>query len=116
MLDQVRNYEIQEVEKTKGEGERSSKGDKETDISLSEIGPRFVLSPIVVQESSFGGAIIYENKRFVSPNHVRADLRKAKAGRHNARAEHHEERKQKKAEIRQVHKRKNGLENRDVFA
>ncbi|KAL9034044.1 MAG: hypothetical protein Q9214_007227, partial [Letrouitia sp. 1 TL-2023] len=52
-----------------------------TKISLVEIGPRFVLTPVMVQESSFGGPIIYENKEYVSPNQVRADLRLAKAGR-----------------------------------
>jgi ribosome biogenesis protein BRX1 len=96
----IRNYEIREVEKVKGEGgdgdkeEDKSKGkkskgggDKDTDVSLVEIGPRFVLTPIIIQEGAFGGPIIYENKRFISPNQVRADLRRAKAGRHVARME-----------------------------
>jgi ribosome biogenesis protein BRX1 len=47
----------------------------------------FCLTPIVVQEGSFGGPIIYENKQFVSPNQVRSDLRKRKAVRSVARAE-----------------------------
>jgi ribosome biogenesis protein BRX1 len=59
----------------------------EFDVSLVEIGPRFVLTPIVIQESSFGGPIIYENKEFVSPNQVRSDLRKSKAGRFNRRTD-----------------------------
>jgi ribosome biogenesis protein BRX1 len=96
----IRNYEIREVEKVKGEAgdgdkeEDKSKGkkskgggDKDTDVSLVEIGPRFVLTPIIIQEGAFGGPIIYENKRFISPNQVRADLRRAKAGRHVARME-----------------------------
>lgn len=91
----VRNYQINEVEATKGQGEEdeeeSSKpkksGNKDTDINLVEIGPRFVLTPIVIQEGSFGGPIIYENKEFVSPNQIRADIRRTKASRHNARAE-----------------------------
>lgn len=62
-------------------------GKTEFDVSLVEIGPRFVLTPIVIQESSFGGPIIYENKEFVSPNQIRSDLRKAKAGRFNRRTE-----------------------------
>jgi ribosome biogenesis protein BRX1 len=57
------------------------------DVNLVEIGPRFVLTPIVIQESSFGGPIIYENKEFVSPNQIRSDLLKAKAGRFNTRTE-----------------------------
>ena len=106
----VRNYEVREVEKTKGEdkegeestnkGKKSSRsGDNETDVSLVEIGPRFVLTPIVIQEGSFGGPIIYENKRFISPNQVRSDLRKAKASRHNGRAEQKREGLGKKATL-----------------
>lgn len=92
----VRNYQINEVEasatKDGEEDEESSKsksrsGTKDTEINLVEIGPRFVLTPIVIQEGSFGGPIIYENREFVSPNQVRADLRRTKASRHNARAE-----------------------------
>ena len=44
----------------------------DTKISLVEIGPRFVLTPIVILESSFGGPVIYENKEFVSPNQIRS--------------------------------------------
>ncbi|KAK4101401.1 Brix-domain-containing protein [Parathielavia hyrcaniae] len=97
----VRNYEVREVEKVKGADDNdgddkstkgkskggSGSGDKDTDVSLVEIGPRFVLTPIIIQEGAFGGPIIYENKRFISPNQVRADLRKAKASRHVGRME-----------------------------
>ena len=41
----------------------------------------------VIQEGSFGGPIIYQNKQFVSPNQIRSDLRRAKAHRHDARSE-----------------------------
>lgn len=101
----VRNYQISEVEKTvKADGDEdeemadadakkskkkaaASRNSKDTDINLVEIGPRFVCTPIIIQEGSFGGPIIYENKQFVSPNQVRADMRRQKAGRHNVRAE-----------------------------
>jgi hypothetical protein len=46
------------VIKSKGKG-------KKTDgpqISLTEVGPRFVLTPIKIFEGSFNGATIYENK------------------------------------------------------
>ncbi|CEJ87873.1 Putative Brix domain-containing protein 2 [[Torrubiella] hemipterigena] len=82
----VRNYQIAEAEKSVVKG-ADEKMEKDSDLSLIEIGPRFVLTPIVIQEGSFGGPIIYENKEFVSPNQVRSDLRKAKALRHTARAE-----------------------------
>ncbi|KAI0121431.1 Brix-domain-containing protein [Hypoxylon sp. NC0597] len=107
----VRNYQINESEPSKanpGQDEdgkteansKSTKGrSKELDISMVEIGPRFVLSPIIIQEGSFGGPIIYENKEFVSPNQVRADLRRRSATKHNARAEQYVERLAKKGEL-----------------
>lgn len=110
----VRNYQINEVEKTvkaddedeemadsdKGKKKATSgRGNKDTDINLVEIGPRFVCTPIVIQEGSFGGPIIYENKQFVSPNQVRADLRRQKAGRHNVRAEQQSERLTRKDQL-----------------
>ncbi|CZR53644.1 brix domain-containing protein 2 [Phialocephala subalpina] len=107
----IRNYQINETEASKvtsadvEEGlkkkEKRDKtgGGKETEISLVEIGPRFVLTPIVIQEGSFGGPIIYENKEFVSPNQVRSEIRLKKAGRYNARAEQGIERLAKKGEL-----------------
>ncbi|MCJ1336467.1 Ribosome biogenesis protein brx1 [Bachmanniomyces sp. S44760] len=64
---------------------KSRKG--ETKLSLTEIGPRFVLTPIVILESSFGGPVIYENKEFVSPNQIRSEMRLGKAGRYARRSE-----------------------------
>ncbi|KZM19476.1 Ribosome biogenesis protein brx1 [Ascochyta rabiei] len=69
------------------------------DVSLVEIGPRFVLTPIVIQESSFGGPIIYENKEFVSPNQIRSDLLKAKAGRFNTRTEAQRDTRNRRADL-----------------
>ena len=106
----IRNYQISETEASKlsvKEGETDSasrakskneKG-KETEISLVEIGPRFVLTPIVIQEGSFGGPIIYENKEFVSPNQVRSELRLSKADRYNRRADQGTDRLAKKGEL-----------------
>ncbi len=34
------------------------------------VGPRFVLNPIKVFEGSFGGATLYENPRYITPNTV----------------------------------------------
>ncbi|KAI1780605.1 Brix-domain-containing protein [Hypoxylon cercidicola] len=105
----VRNYQIKETEPSKsisGQGEemevdpKPTKGrSKEPDVSLVEIGARFVLTPIIIQEGSFGGPILYENNQFVSPNQVRADLRKKKASKHNARAEQYVERLAKKGDL-----------------
>ncbi|OIW25823.1 Brix-domain-containing protein [Coniochaeta ligniaria NRRL 30616] len=124
----VRNYQISEVEKTEKAGEEEEKsskaksklGLKDTDINLVEIGPRFVLTPIIIQEGSFGGPIIYENRQFVSPNQVRSELRKSKAGRHNARAEKQLERVVKKGDLglRSSGPRKapDALDTKQVFA
>ena len=40
------------------------------DISLVEIGPRFVLNVIRIFEGSFRGATVYANPEFVSPTMV----------------------------------------------
>jgi ribosome biogenesis protein BRX1 len=126
----IRNYEIREIEKVKGEGgneedgesskgRKTKGGDKDTDISLVEIGPRFVLTPIVIQEGAFGGPIIYENKRFISPNQVRAELRKAKAGRHNARMEQKRDTLARRRNLGledRTKKESNALDTRELFA
>ena len=79
---------------------KTAKRDKsDTNISLTEIGPRFVLTPIVILESSFGGPVIYENKEFVSPNQIRSQLRISKAGRYTARSEQGIDQRAKKGEL-----------------
>ena len=99
----VRCYEIKETEVAKGgrvsdradglsdasEGDaaQSAESGGKTKVSLTEIGPRFVLTPIVILEGSFGGPVIYENKEFVSPNQVRADMRLRRSGKFARRSE-----------------------------
>ena len=78
---------------------KSSRMSGDTKISLVEIGPRFVLTPIVILESSFGGPVIYENKEFISPNKIRSELRLSKAGRYNRRNEQGLESQNKKGEL-----------------
>lgn len=92
----VRNYQINEEEQS---AIKSGEVKGNTELSLVEIGPRLVATPIVIQEGSFGGPIIYENKEFVSPNQVRADLRRNKASRHNARAEQIYERRARQSDL-----------------
>jgi ribosome biogenesis protein BRX1 len=60
-----------------------------------EIGPRFVLTPIIIFEGSFSGPVIYENKEFVSPNVVRSLKRKAEGSRYAGRKEAEREREQR---------------------
>ena len=91
----------------------------ETKISLVEIGPRFVLTPIVILESSFGGPVIYENKEFVSPNQIRSEIRQSKAGRYNRRAESGLENKAKRRDLglrTGSWKRKGELDDSVLFA
>ncbi|CAO1602196.1 MAG: hypothetical protein LQ349_006283 [Xanthoria aureola] len=126
----IRCFEIRETAVSKAESrtqpaEEMDKqivavGEKgETKINLVEIGPRFLLTPIVILESSFGGPVIYENKEFVSPNQIRSELRLSKAGRYNQRAEQQMERKAKKGDLglSTGKERPNGeLEDRVLFA
>lgn len=109
----IRCFEIAETAVSKGDpvenlatsesgAKAVSKPSRKTDdtkINLIEIGPRFVLTPIVILEGSFGGPVIYENKEFVSPNQIRSDLRMSKAGRYNRRSEQVLENKSKRGEL-----------------
>jgi len=52
------------------------------DMSLTEIGPRFVLNLIRIFDGSFGGATLYENPHYFSPNEHRRRLREQAAFRY----------------------------------
>ena len=105
----IRVYQVSETEASKAnksdeqgnaQTESTSKSNRgESSISLIEIGPRFVLTPIVMLEGSFGGPVLYENREFVSPNQIRAELRRGKAGKYNRRAEGTLERKVKRRDL-----------------
>ena len=77
----IRIYEIREGETEK---EASTKGSR-TGITLVEVGPRMVLTPILVLEGSFGGPVIYENKQYVSPNQLRSEVIAKKASKYAER-------------------------------
>ncbi|KAK5779117.1 ribosome biogenesis protein BRX1 PWA37_003969 [Arxiozyma heterogenica] len=89
----VRTYEIKNAARNKTEYEEGQE-----DFSLVEIGPRFVMTTILILEGSFGGPKIYENKQYVSPNVVRAQLRHQAAEEAKNRAEAAIQRKLKKRE------------------
>jgi len=128
----IRCYEVKETEPGKqkpaadsekiGADETAKKTKKgETELNLVEIGPRFVLTPIVILESSFGGPVIYENREFVSPNQIRAELRMARAGKYNRRSEQGIERKSKRGDLglsthRGRKKEKDVLDDKVLFA
>ncbi|KAF3931792.1 hypothetical protein ABW19_dt0206683 [Dactylella cylindrospora] len=95
----IRCYQICEAEVGKGpvenggveaetvvvDKDKKKKSKSQTEVSLLEIGPRLVLTPIIIQEGSFGGPIIYENKEYVSPNVLRAEYKKKRAQKFNVR-------------------------------
>ncbi|KAL4949656.1 Brix domain-containing protein [Aspergillus filifer] len=102
----IRVYEIRESEggnkKKDGEEEAGKPAHNPKDgpeISLVEIGPRFVLTPIVILEGSFGGPVIYENKEYVSPNQVRHDIRVSKAAKYAKRRDVQTERLSKRSNL-----------------
>ena len=104
----IRCYQINETEAARGqpdpEGEDDSfsaaaDGKGQIKLNLVEIGPRFVMTPIVILEGSFGGPVIYENREFVSPNQIRADLRHRRAGKHHRRDDQEVERSLKRGEL-----------------
>ncbi|MCO5596143.1 hypothetical protein L7F22_050203 [Adiantum nelumboides] len=73
-----RHYQI--IEKGSAAAEKASsangsnkKGSSTEDQkpTLVEIGPRMVLTPIRIFEGSFGGATVYENPEYISPNMTR---------------------------------------------
>ncbi|KAK4934247.1 Ribosome biogenesis protein brx1 [Elasticomyces elasticus] len=87
----IRTYEIRE-----GEKEAAQKGvngvDASSNVKLVEIGPRLVLTPIVILEGSFGGPVIFENKLYVSPNLVRREIRLKKGTKYAQRTVDKEDR------------------------
>ncbi|AMD22851.1 HHR082Cp [Eremothecium sinecaudum] len=94
----IRNYEISHSARNNDEYE--DKTDEE-DLSLVEIGPRLVMTPILILEGSLGGPKIYENKQYVSPNLVRSQLKQQAAKEAKARAD--------AAVARKIRKRENVL-------
>lgn len=90
----IRNYQINETLDVK---ENDNDDDVDVDqLNLVEIGPRLVLTLITVLEGSFGGPKIYENKQYVSPNFVRAQLKQQAADQAKSRSQAALERRIKK--------------------
>ncbi len=55
------------------------------EANLVEVGPRFCLQPIKVFAGSFGGATLYENPAYVSPNALRSLLKQRAAGKYGSK-------------------------------
>lgn len=75
--------------------------DKENsqDISLVEIGPRFVMTIVRIFEGSFGGRVLYNNEKYVSPNTVRSNQRYESGNRYTDRVKAAQDRKLRHVEL-----------------
>lgn len=71
VVDEKKDVGAKKQESKKRKSPVGGKFDKEDDVSLVEIGPRFVLNVIRIFDGSFGGRTLYENPEFVSPNMVK---------------------------------------------
>lgn len=80
----VRNYQIVDESDEGKLDARAARRDQEL-TTLVEIGPRFVLTPIRIFQAAFGGATLYANDAFVSPNARRAELRRKDGEKYVAR-------------------------------
>ena len=110
----IRVYEIRETEKTLEEIEKGA-----TDMSLVEIGPRFVLTPITVLEASFSGPVLFQNREFVNPNQIRSEARVRRAGKYARRRGEAEERAIKRGSLglnQNGKSRKSMMENSVLFS
>ncbi|TKY86426.1 hypothetical protein EX895_004575 [Sporisorium graminicola] len=119
-----RNYQIVEsdpgatalskVEETQ-EGKKKAGGDKDASRQpkLVEIGPRMVLSPIRVFEGSFGGATVFENPEYISPNAIRHMARKQKGNKYADRVNQQETFRTKKDRLKP---QEHALSRNKVFA
>jgi ribosome biogenesis protein BRX1 len=81
----VRNYQILDAADGDKKAEAGAVREGREPTQLVEIGPRFVLTPIRVFAGSFGGATLYTNPRYESPNHVRAEAKAAAGSKYTNR-------------------------------
>jgi ribosome biogenesis protein BRX1 len=70
-------------------------------VSLTEIGPRFVLTPIRIFEGSFGGPTVFENSEFISPASVRASAKRAAGEKYRQRRGEEDEREERGKRLRE---------------
>ncbi|PRQ76460.1 putative ribosomal large subunit assembly and maintenance-related protein [Rhodotorula toruloides] len=84
-------------------------------LSLSEVGPRFVLNPVKIFEGSFNGACLYENKEFVPSSARFASTKLARAAKYRGRKDQQAVSKSRREGLH-VGERDDPLEKRRVFA
>lgn len=73
-------------------------------MSLVEIGPRFVLTPIRIFEGAFSGATVYSNPEFITPAAIRSVVKQRKGSKYRNRKEAEEE----SARRKELRKREEG--------
>lgn len=105
----VRNYQVVD----KKEATSASTATSKSNCSLVEIGPRFVLVPIRIFSGSLGGATLYQNPAFITPNTERSNIRRQKGNRYVERVDHKQKRKEYSENELQVPV--NELANSQVF-
>ena len=82
----LRNYQVVADPEKK-------KAARDAGVALVEVGPRACLNPIKMLAGSFGGPVIYDNPTYVSPNAVRAALRRRAQGKYAGKVAQREGRK-----------------------
>ena len=70
-------------------------------LTLSETGPRLCLHPIKIFAGAFGGAVLFEDETFVSPNAQRAESKKRDVTKYQQKVQ--------KKQARKAHKHMNQL-------
>lgn len=65
--------------------QKSSSSSLPTDLTLVEVGPRFVLTPIRVFDGSFCGSTLWENPEYVSTTEQRRVAKRMRSTKYNAR-------------------------------
>lgn len=80
----VRHYQILDKATDAAMAARMAAAGEEA-TSLVEIGPRFVLQPVRIFAGSMGGATLWANPEYVTPNQVRQNMLMAKARKYTQR-------------------------------
>lgn len=109
-----RNYQILQ-KSTLDPATNNKKKAPDQDLSLTEIGPRFVLTPIKLFEGSFSGPCLWENKDFVPPVQILKEQKAEAALKYAGRKEQETERNTRK-EVMKSMIQDSELEKRKVFA
>jgi len=110
-----RNYQILQKSTLDPAATNKKKSSDAEDLSLTEIGPRFVLTPIKLFEGSFSGPCLWENKDFVPPVQAMKEHKTEAALKYMGRKEQESSREARKV-MMDLMRPDDELEKRKVFA